>query len=205
MQSQSLYSNTRCYVPVRALQAPLANTGTYNPNRQLTPSTSRNPALVFYERKPHTWVPHETHMCGVLNVARQLVVFARRSAGRQRYSPLPQHRRSRGISRGDRRSKRGPHTWVLYVTLTWEASNGTGQLYTRRSIAAVFSRKYPMAQRSRGTPSDDRRSRRTPSMPPQSHPPMKYRGDQKKVFSLCSQHTGGGRCGHGDPEGSKAF
>ena len=120
-------------------------------------------------------------------------------------SPLPQHRRSRGISRGDRRSKRGPHTWVLYVTLTWEASNGTGQLYTRRSIAAVFSRKYPMAQRSRGTPSDDRRSRRTQSMPPQSHPPMKYRGDQKKVFSLCSQHTGGGRCGHGDPEGSKAF
>ena len=69
-----------CYEPVRALQRPLANTGTYNPNRQLTPSTSRNLAFVFHERKPHTWVPHVTHTCGASNVARQLVVVARRSA-----------------------------------------------------------------------------------------------------------------------------
>ena len=61
-------------------------TGTYNPNRQITSSTSRNAASVFHERKPHTWVTHVAHTCGASNVARQLVVVAR-SLGSD--NPLP--------------------------------------------------------------------------------------------------------------------
>ena len=52
-------------------------TGTYNSNIQLNPPTSRTPASVFHERKPHTWVTHVVHTCGASNVARQAVVIAR--------------------------------------------------------------------------------------------------------------------------------